>query len=194
MSVLGKLKNTLCSLRCLQLINRSRTGPLQIRVFLSSTLPFSTLVHTLASWLTMRSFNTALLALLAARSNGQQMPIGLLRFNSGATKDNDAAKVQSDFQEEFTTAQNLRGSPGLFNSVRLYTMIQSGTETDPISAFPAAIATNTSMLLGIWCSGTETIENELTAIQNAIDQYGQEFADLVVGISVGSEDLYRLSE
>lgn len=142
----------------------------------------------------MRSFNTALLALLAARSNGQQMPTGLLGFNSGATKDNDAAKVQSDFHEEFTTAQNLRGSPGLFNSVRLYTMIQSGTETDPISAFPAAIETNTSMLLGIWCSGTETIENELTAMQNAIDEYGQEFADLVVGISVGSEDLYRLSE
>jgi len=142
----------------------------------------------------MRSFNVALLASLAIRSNGQQMPTGLLGFNSGATKDNNAAKAQSDFQDEFTTAQDLRGSPGLFNSVRLYTMIQSGTETDPISAFPAAIATNTSMLLGIWCSGTESIQNELTAMQNAIDQYGQRFADLVVAISVGSEDLYRASE
>ncbi|KAL1862758.1 hypothetical protein Daus18300_008402 [Diaporthe australafricana] len=142
----------------------------------------------------MRYLSILLLAWLAARSNGQQMPTGLLGFNSGATKDNNAAKVQSDFQDEFTTARDLRGSPGLFNSVRLYTMIQSGTETDPISAFPAAIATNTSMLLGIWCSGTESIQNELTAMQNAIDQYGQQFADLVVAISVGSEDLYRASE
>ncbi|KAG8157946.1 hypothetical protein KVR01_012218 [Diaporthe batatas] len=142
----------------------------------------------------MHSLNAALLALLAIRCNGQQMPSGILGFNSGATKDNNAAKAQSDFQDEFTTAQDLRGSPGLFNSVRLYTMIQAGTQTDPISAFPAALATNTSMLLGIWCSGTESIEKELTAMQKAIDQHGQQFADLVVAISVGSEDLYRASE
>ncbi|POS72240.1 GPI-anchored cell wall beta-1,3-endoglucanase EglC [Diaporthe helianthi] len=142
----------------------------------------------------MHSFNVALLSLLAIRCNGQQMPTGILGFNSGATKDNNVAKVQSDFQDEFETAQKLRGSPGLFNSVRLYTMIQSGSETDPISAFPAALATNTSMLLGIWCSGTKSIKNELEAMQNAINQYGQRFADLVVGLSVGSEDLYRMSE
>ncbi|KAK8197785.1 GPI-anchored cell wall beta-1,3-endoglucanase EglC [Phyllosticta capitalensis] len=142
----------------------------------------------------MRSFNAILLACLAIRSNGQQMPSGILGFNSGATKDNSAAKAQSDFKREFTTAQNLRGSPGLFNSVRLYTMVQSGTDTDPISAFPAAIATNTSMLLGIWCSGVTSIDKELTAMRNAIEQYGQKFADLVVAISVGSEDLYRVSE
>ncbi|KAJ4216463.1 hypothetical protein NW757_014668 [Fusarium falciforme] len=122
------------------------------------------------------------------------MPEGILGFNSGATKDDNKPKQQSDFEQEFRTAQGLRGSPGLFNSVRLYTMIQAGTTDDPISAFPAALDTNTSMLLGIWCSGTETIENELSAMSNAIDTYGQRFADLVVGISVGSEDLYRNSE
>ncbi|KAM0282141.1 hypothetical protein ACHAQH_003181 [Verticillium albo-atrum] len=73
-------------------------------------------------------------------------------------------------------------------------MVQAGTTNDPISAFPAALKTNTSMLLGIWCSGTESIEQELTAMNNAIDQYGQQFADLVVAISVGSEDMYRISE
>ncbi|WYZ35350.1 hypothetical protein EsH8_I_001626 [Colletotrichum jinshuiense] len=31
-------------------------------------------------------------------------------------------------------------------------------------------------------------------MHNAIERYGQRFADLVVGISVGSEDLYRSSE
>ncbi|OLN91969.1 putative glucan endo-1,3-beta-glucosidase eglC 2 [Colletotrichum chlorophyti] len=142
----------------------------------------------------MRSLNLFCLAWLAVGGAAQQMPTGLLGFNSGATKDNNDPKKQSDFQAEFTTARGLRGSPGVFNSVRLYTMIQAGTTTDPISAFPAALATNTTMLLGIWCSGTETIENELTAMRNAIDRFGQQFADLVVGISVGSEDLYRLSE
>lgn len=142
----------------------------------------------------MHPISVSLLSWLAVGATGQQMPQGILGFNSGATKLNTEPKQQSDFQGEFTTAQGLRGSPGLFNSVRLYTMIQAGTTNDPISAFPAALATNTTMLLGIWCSGTETIENELTAMRNAIDTFGQRFADLVVGISVGSEDLYRNSE
>lgn len=115
-------------------------------------------------------------------------------FNSGATFDNGAAKMQSDFESEFKTAQGLRGSPGSFNSVRLYTNVQSGSTDTPISAFPAAIATNTSMLLGVWCSGTTSITSELNALKSAITQYGQTFADLVIGISVGSEDLYRASE
>lgn len=117
-----------------------------------------------------------------------------LGFNSGATLDDSTAKQQTDFEKEFKTAQGLQGSPGSFNSVRLYTNVQSGTQDVPISAFPAALATNTSMLLGIWCSGTTGIENELKALQSAISQYGQKFANLVVGISVGSEDVYRISE
>jgi len=72
-------------------------------------------------------------------------------------------------------------------------MIQAGTKNTPIEAFEAAIETNTTMLLGIWCSGTTTIENELSALSTALSQYGQKFADLVIGISVGSEDLYRTS-
>lgn len=32
---------------------------------------------------------------------------------------------------------------------------------------------------------------EITALKAAISQYGNDFAKLVVGISVGSEDLYR---
>jgi glucan endo-1,3-beta-D-glucosidase len=133
-------------------------------------------------------FIAAWILLAAAQRQGH------LGFNSGATLDGSTAKQQSDFENEFKTAQALHGSPGRFNSVRLYTNIQSGTTDTPISAFPAAIATNTSMLLGLWCSGTATITNELKALQSAISQYGQEFADLVVGISVGSEDLYRNSE
>jgi glucan endo-1,3-beta-D-glucosidase len=117
----------------------------------------------------------------------------IMGFNSGATLDTYKVKVQSDYEAEFTTAQGLVGAPGKFNSVRLYTMIQGGTDSDPTSAFQAAMNTNTTMLLGIWCSGTTTIEKELNALSTAITQYGTKFTDLVVGISVGSEDLYRTS-
>ncbi|QDS76091.1 hypothetical protein FKW77_006201 [Venturia effusa] len=130
----------------------------------------------------------AALATLASLASAQVMG-----FNSGATLDTYKVKTQSDYEAEFTTAQGLVGAPGTFNSVRLYTMIQGGTDTDPTSAFQAAINTNTTMLLGIWCSGTTTIEKELTALNTAIKTYGTKFTDLVVGISVGSEDLYRTS-
>jgi glucan endo-1,3-beta-D-glucosidase len=50
------------------------------------------------------------------------------------------------------------------------------------------------LLLGIWASaGPGTIANEIAAIQNAINQHGDSFTARVVGISVGSEDLYRIS-
>jgi glucan endo-1,3-beta-D-glucosidase len=132
-----------------------------------------------------------LIASWTALGAGQQNYLG---FNSGATLDDSKGKQPADFEKEFKVAQGLQGSPGSFNSVRLYTNVQSGTQDTPISAFPAALATNTSMLLGIWCSGTISIENELKALQSAVSQYGQKFADLVVGISVGSEDVYRISE
>lgn len=35
--------------------------------------------------------------------------------------------------------------------------------------------------------------NEITALTNAITKYGTAFTDLVVGLSVGSEDLYRIT-
>lgn len=88
----------------------------------------------------------------------------------------------------------MNGAPGDFNTIRLYSNIQWNTPNTPIAAFPAAIATNTSLLLGIWASGTDNIDNELTVLTTALDEHGSQLADLVVGISVGSEDLYRVSE
>lgn len=115
-------------------------------------------------------------------------------FNSGNVRTDGSPKSYEDFEAEFKKAQNLPGTSG-WNSIRLYTNIQGGTTSDPISAFQAAVDTKTTMLLGIWASaGDETFNNELTALKGAIDQYGSEFTDLVVGISVGSEDLYRISQ
>lgn len=73
-------------------------------------------------------------------------------------------------------------------------MIQAGTTNSSISAIPAAIASNTKLLLGLWGSaGQSNYDLELEALKSAIQQYGSAFADLVTGISVGSEDLYRIT-
>lgn len=99
----------------------------------------------------------------------------------------------NSFVSQFKTAASLQGADD-FTSARLYTMIQEGTTNTPISAIQAAIDTKTSLLLGLWASVDEaSFNNEITALKSAISQYGSEFADLVVGISVGSEDLYRIS-
>ena len=96
------------------------------------------------------------------------------------------------FTYQFESAQAITD----YASARLYTMIQDGTANTVISAIPAAIKTNTTLLLGLWASeNQDAFNNELTALKNAISQFGsQGLADLTVGISVGSEDLYRISE
>lgn len=115
-------------------------------------------------------------------------------FNYGSTFTSGAAKLQADFLSEFQTAQGLAGTNGAFTSARLYTMIQAGTANTPIQAIPAAIASKTSLLLGLWASaGQANIDNEIAALKAAIQTYGAPFASLIAGISVGSEDLYRNS-
>ena len=112
-------------------------------------------------------------------------------FNYGATNTDGSPVTQSQFTSLFDTARQLVGTAG-FTSARLYTMVQAGTPNTPTTAIPAAIATNTTLLLGLWASaGDAVFANELSALTTAIKQYGTSFTDLIVGISVGSEDLYR---
>lgn len=112
-------------------------------------------------------------------------------FNYGSTFNNNTNKYQADFQSDFTIARDLTTNIN-YTSARLYTMIQAGSQNDPIQAIPAAIATNTSLLLGLWASaGDSAFQNELTALDKALQQYGQSLTNLTVGVSVGSEDLYR---
>ncbi|OBT85001.1 hypothetical protein VE02_04989 [Pseudogymnoascus sp. 03VT05] len=114
-------------------------------------------------------------------------------FNYGSTNSDGSIRDQQRFQDEFTAAKSLEGVTG-FNSARLYTMIQGGTANHPISAIPAAIAADTTLLLGIWASaGQAGINNEIAALKRAIQQYGSDFTSRVTGLSVGSEDLYRIS-
>lgn len=133
---------------------------------------------------------TSILASTASLATAQA---ALQGFNYGSTFTTGAAKAQSDFEAEFNTAKDLVGTSG-FTSARLYTMIQEGTTNTPIEAIPAAIGTQTTLLLGLWASaGQSDFDNEVTALTSAIDQYGTAFTSLIAGISVGSEDLYRIS-
>ncbi|KAF2257800.1 GPI-anchored cell wall beta-1,3-endoglucanase EglC [Lojkania enalia] len=134
---------------------------------------------------------SSLLTLAATLSTASA---GYKGFNYGANFMNGQAKVQADFEYEFNAAKQLPGTNGEFTSARLYTMIQHGTTNNIIEAVQAAINTKTSLLLGLWASaGDANFNNEITALQAAASQYGQAFADLVAGISVGSEDLYRIT-
>lgn len=134
-------------------------------------------------------FSSTLLGGLALAASASAT--NYLGFNSGATKDDRTAKFKSDFVAEFKAAKNLQNSPGDFNAVRLYTNIQAYSTTDPIEAFAAAIETKTFILLGIWASGTTDISGEINVLKKAVTTYGSKFTDLVIGMSIGSEDLYR---
>lgn len=136
------------------------------------------------------SFRTlGALALAVGTVNAQ-----LQGFNYGATFEDGSCRMASDFEGTFNTARNLVGTDGGFTAARLYTTIQCGTVDTPTSAIQAAINTNTTLLLGLWASAGDGIfEDELGALANAVNQYGAAFTDRVVGISVGSEDLYRSS-
>ncbi|PNP52827.1 hypothetical protein THARTR1_06668 [Trichoderma harzianum] len=115
-------------------------------------------------------------------------------FNYGSTFTNGQPKAQTDFEAEFRTAAGLDGTDGAFTSARLYTMIQGGTPNSPISAIPAAINTKTSLLFGLWASaGDAAFANEIAALKATISQYCGKLDGLVAGISIGSEDLYRIT-
>jgi glucan endo-1,3-beta-D-glucosidase len=139
-------------------------------------------------------FSSSLLAAAAVLSTAVSAQNGYKGFNYGAFFNNQQAKKQADFEYEFKAAKALPGTNGQFTSARLYTMIQWGTQSTVIEAIQAAINTKTTLLLGMWASsGQANFNNEITALKAAISKYGTAFTDLVVGISVGSEDLYRIT-
>jgi hypothetical protein len=113
----------------------------------------------------------------AAASPSSPSTSGIAKgFNYGS-----AGMTQSSFETQFNLAKNLVGTSG-FTSARLYTMIQDGTTNGVISAIPAAIATQTKLLLGLFYPN---VDNELAALTAAAQQHGTAFTDLVLGISVG---------
>jgi glucan endo-1,3-beta-D-glucosidase len=122
-------------------------------------------------------------------------------FNYGAFwSEQSNVKRYADFHKGFELAQNLTNTPVHFDSARLYTCITAGTKDDPTEAFQAAIDTGTNLLLGMWVSPGATgqpndalVDNELSALGKAFDKYGQSLANLIIGLSVGNEDVYRFT-
>ena len=97
----------------------------------------------------------------------------------------------STFASQFKSASSLSGTNGAFKSARLYTMVDP-ISGGPISAIEDAITTNTTLLLGLFASqGDTNFTKETDALDTAITTHGTKFTDLIYGISVGSEDLYR---
>ncbi|KAJ4338376.1 hypothetical protein N0V95_008074 [Ascochyta clinopodiicola] len=122
-------------------------------------------------------------------------------FNYGAFWSHESnVKRYADFHQGFELAKNLTNTPVPFDSARLYTCITAGTQNDPTEAFQASIDTGTYLLLGMWISpgasgqsNDAQIGNELAALEKGFELHGQRLADLVIGLSVGNEDVYRFN-
>jgi exo-beta-1,3-glucanase (GH17 family) len=80
---------------------------------------------------------------------------------------------------------NLAALPGHFTSARLYASSDCNTLAN---AVPAAIATGTTLLVGVWTEDTNHFNAEKAALLAAVQEYGHNW---IISVSVGSEDLYR---
>lgn len=107
------------------------------------------------------------------------------------------AKRKADFLDGFNLARNLSTDIS-FDSARLFTCKEAGTLNDPTGAFDAAVETKTNLLLGFWITpqyrgapNDDQVNHEMIALQKGFAKYGQALADLVIGLSVGNEDVYR---
>ncbi|MCJ1309921.1 hypothetical protein MMC25_003582 [Agyrium rufum] len=104
-------------------------------------------------------------------------------FNIGANlPSTGACKSQADWTADFKTLQSL---PGHFTSARLYASSDCNTLAN---AVPAAIATGTTLLVGVWTEDQNHFNAEKAALLAAVKKYGHNW---IVAVSVGSEDLYR---
>ena len=87
----------------------------------------------------------------------------------------------SDYQ---TALANMKTMPGNFMSAR----IANTTDCDVLAnAAPAAIATNTSLLVGVWAEPSAIYSAEKDALFKTLQQHGY---DWLLGVNVGFEDAY----
>lgn len=103
-------------------------------------------------------------------------------FNIAANNPDGSCKTQQDWENAFNTQRQM---PQGFASVRLYASSDCNTLAN---AVPAALATQTYILAGVWATDADHYNAEKQALLSAIQQYGYSW---LIGVSVGSEDLYR---
>ena len=125
-------------------------------------------------------------------------------FNYGAFWGTpDKPKSKWDYVKAFKAAKNLN-TPVPFDSARLFTCRQYGNKEHWIEAFDAAVDTHTYLLVGFYLSETresarkpgqeyetnaQMLQYELKALNRALEHYGNRLGDLIIGISVGNEDM-----
>ncbi|KAB2107341.1 hypothetical protein AG0111_0g4228 [Alternaria gaisen] len=122
-------------------------------------------------------------------------------FNYGAFWSLEAnVKKKTDFLDGFNLARNLTTDIP-FDSARMFTCKAAGTLNEPTEAFDAAVDFKTNLLLGFWItpgqkggSPDENVKNEMAALEKGFKKHGQALSDLVIGLSIGSEDIYRAEE
>ncbi|KAI4234945.1 MAG: hypothetical protein L6R40_006613 [Gallowayella cf. fulva] len=103
-------------------------------------------------------------------------------FNLGGNLPSGACKTTDDWAHDFSTLQSL---PGYFSSARLFASSDCNTLAN---AVPAAVASGTTLLVGVWTEDKAHFEAEKAALMQAIQQHGTNW---IIAVSVGSEDLYR---
>ena len=103
-------------------------------------------------------------------------------FNVGANNPDGSCKSEQDWERDFRAMQAL---PGHFTSARLFASSDCNTLAN---AVPAALATGTQLLVGVWTENTAHYDAEKAALQAAVQQHGTSW---IISVSVGSEDLYR---
>jgi len=103
-------------------------------------------------------------------------------FNVGANNADGSCKTQAQWETAFN---KIKGLPQHITSVRLYASSDCNTLE---YAVPAAIATGTQILVGVWAEDSTHYSAEKAALESAINAHG---SDWIIAISVGSEDLYR---
>ncbi|KAK5170347.1 uncharacterized protein LTR77_004934 [Saxophila tyrrhenica] len=103
-------------------------------------------------------------------------------FNVAATNLDGSCKTTAQWKTAFQKLHNL---PQQISKVRLYASSDCNTLAN---AVPAAISTNTKILVGVWTEDQAHYTAEKNALEAAIKAHG---SDWILAISVGSEDLYR---
>ncbi|KAH9845420.1 glycoside hydrolase family 17 protein [Teratosphaeria destructans] len=102
--------------------------------------------------------------------------------NVGANNPDGSCKTQQDWENAFNA---LKGTSQYFTSFRVYAASDCNTLE---YAAPAAIATGTQLLVGVWTEDAAHYSAEKAALRAAYQAHG---SDWILAISVGSEDLYR---
>ena len=103
-------------------------------------------------------------------------------FNMAAQNADGSCRTQAQWKSAF---KKLKSQPGHITSVRLYASSDCNTLQN---AVPAAIATGTQILVGVWAEDWNHYNAEKQALVDAIKAHGSNW---MIAISVGSEDLYR---